>query len=119
MMHAPAQKGVEVLFDSGSFKISVKQKCIATGYLEANLYWLDASTIGLNAHTKSAATTLHTWHQRMGHISHNALKTYGPSALTGMDLDGSATADIPVCRGCKFGKSTRQPFSASTTQQTL
>ena len=116
-MRALAQKGAEILFDSGSFKISVKQKCIATGYLEANIYWLDVSTIGLNAHTKNAATSLHTWHQRMGHISHNALKSHGPSALTGMDFNGSTT-DIPVCRECKFGKSTRQPFSASTTQWT-
>src|SRR6202158_6036634 len=115
---ALAQKGAQVSFDSGSFKISVKQKCIATGYLEANLYWLDASTIGLNTHTKSAATTLHTWHQRMGHISHNALKTYSPSATTGMDFNGSATTDTPVCSGCEFGKSTCQPFSASTTQRT-
>ena len=117
LTRALAQKGAEVLFDSGSFKISVKQKCVATGYLEAKLYWLDASTIGLNAHTKSAATSLHTWHQRMGHISHNALKTHGPSALTGMDFSGSTT-DIPVCRGCEFGKSTCQPFPASTTQWT-
>jgi len=115
---ALAQKGAEVSFDSGSFKITVKSKCVATGYLEDNLYWLDASSIGLNTHVKSAATTLHTWHQRMGHISHAALKSHGPSALTGMDLDGSTTADIPVCRGCEFGKSTRQPFSASTTQRT-
>ena len=113
---ALAQKGAEILFGSGSFKISVNQKCIATGYLEDNLYWLDASKMGLHAHTKSA-TSLHTWHMRMGHISYIALKSYGPSALTGMDLDSSAT-DIPVCCGCEFGKSTCPPFSASSTQRT-
>ena len=34
-----------------------------------------------------------------------------------MDLD-SSTTDIPVCCGCEFGKSTRQPFPASSTQRT-
>jgi hypothetical protein len=53
---ALAQKGAEVTFTHGSFKIIVNQCCVAEGYLEDNLYWLDASGIGLNAHVKSAAT---------------------------------------------------------------
>jgi hypothetical protein len=73
-----AQKGAEVSFTQSSFKIVVNQHRVAEGYLEDNLYWLDASSIGLNAHVKSAAT-LDTWHQRMGHMSHAALKSYGPS----------------------------------------
>jgi hypothetical protein len=111
-----AQKGAEVSFTQSSFKIVVNQRRVAEGYLEDNLYWLDASSIGLNAHVKSAAT-LDTWHQRMGHMSHAALKSYGPSALTGMDLDSSATAPT-VCRGCEVGKSTCKPFSASSTKRT-
>jgi hypothetical protein len=80
-MHALAQKGADVTFTKDSFKIVVNQRHVADGYLENNLYWLDAARIGLNAHVKSA-TSLHTWHQCMGHISHAALKLYGPSALT-------------------------------------
>ena len=53
----------------------------------------------------------------MRHISHNALKTRGLSALAGMDFSGS-TMDTPVCHGCEFGKSIHQPFSVSTTQWT-
>jgi hypothetical protein len=113
---ALAQKGAEVSFTQSSFKIVVNQCRVAEGYLEDNLYWLDASSIGLNAHVKSAAT-LDTWHQRMGHMSHAALKSYGPSALTGMDLDSSTTAPT-VCCGCEVGKSTRKPFSASSTKRT-
>jgi hypothetical protein len=113
---ALAQKGAEVSFTQSSFKIVVNQHRVAEGYLEDNLYWLDASSIGLNAHVKSAAT-LDTWHQRMGHMSHAALKSYGPSALTGMDLDSSTTAPT-VCRGCEVGKSTCKPFSASSTKRT-
>jgi transposase InsO family protein len=114
--HTLAQKGAEVSFTQSSFKIVVNQRCVAEGYLEDILYWLDASSIGLNAHVKSAAT-LDTWHQRMGHMSHAVLKSYGPSALTGMDLDSSTTAPT-VCRGCEVGKSTRKPFSASSTKRT-
>jgi hypothetical protein len=47
-----AQKGAEVSFTQSSFKIVVNQCCVAEGYLEDNLYWLDASSIGLNAHVK-------------------------------------------------------------------
>jgi hypothetical protein len=53
---ALAQKGAEVSFTQSSFKIVVNQRRVAEGYLEDNLYWLDASSIGLNAHIKSAAT---------------------------------------------------------------
>ena len=53
----------------------------------------------------------------MGHISPNTLKTYGPTALTGMDLDASTTA-LDVCPGCKLSKSTHKPFSMSSTKRT-
>jgi hypothetical protein len=113
---ALAQKGADVMFTKDSFKIVVNQQRVADGYLENNLYWLDAARIGLNAHVKSA-TSLHTWHQCMGHISHAALKSYGPSALTGMDLDSSTTAPT-VCCGCEEGKSSRKPFSVSPSKRT-
>ena len=47
---ALAHKGAEVSFDKTSFKITVNQRCVAVGYLEDNLYWLDATSIGLYAH---------------------------------------------------------------------
>jgi hypothetical protein len=53
----------------------------------------------------------------MGYMSHAASKSYGPSALTGMDLDSSTTAPS-VCCGCEVGKSTRKPFSVSSTKRT-
>jgi hypothetical protein len=115
-MHTLAQKGADVTFTKDSFKIVVNQRRVADGYLENNHYWLDAARISLNVHIKSA-TSLHTWHQHMGHISHAALKLYGPSALTGMDLDSSTTAPT-VCRGCEEGKSSCKPFSASPSKRT-
>jgi hypothetical protein len=111
---ALAQKGASITFDDRAFKIVHKGRCIANGYLEDNLYWLDAAGSSLNTHTGNTATSLHTWHQRMGHMSYAALKAHGPSAVKGMDL-GSSTIDIPtICHGCELGKSTRKPFPGST-----
>ena len=56
---ALAQKGVEVSFTQESFKIVVNQRHVAEGYCDENLYWLDVTEIGLNAHGKSA-TSLQT-----------------------------------------------------------
>ena len=114
---ALAQKGAEISFAKDSFKVVVNQRCFAKGYLEDNLYWLDVSSIGTLASIKKSTTSLDIWHQRMGHISYAALKSYGPSALTGMDLDSSTSAPT-VCRGCAVAKSTRQPFSPSKTKRT-
>jgi hypothetical protein len=119
--HALTQKGASVTFDNRAFKIIHKDRCIAAGYLENNLYWLDATGSSLNAHTGNTATSLHTWHLRMGHMSHAALKARSPSAVKGMDL-GSSTIDIPtICHGCELGKSTCKPFpgSAKTASRIL
>ena len=106
-------RGATVVFDRSSFKIAVNQRSIASGYLENNLYWLDSSLVSLNAHTRRASMPLHVWHQRMGHMSHSALKLYGPTGTTGMDIDNS-DMDVPsTCHGCEAGKSARRPFSSS------
>ena len=121
LAHALTQKGASVTFDNRAFKIVHKGHNIAIGYLEDNLYWLDASNSSLNAHIGKIVISLHTWHQHMGHMSHAALKAHGPSAVKGMDLS-SSTMDVPtVCYGCELGKSTRKPFpgSAKTTSRIL
>ncbi len=108
------QKGALVTFDQRAFKIVHKKHCVAIGYLKDNLYWLDAEGSSLNPHTRGAATSLHTWHQHMGHMSHATLKAHGPSAVKGMDLR-SSTMDIPtICYGCKLSKSTCKPLPGST-----
>src|SRR5258707_12253537 len=102
---ALTQKGASVTFDQRAFKIVHKECCVAIGYLKDNLYWLDAKGISLNAHTGGAATSLHTWHQCMGHMSYATLKAHGPSPAKGMDFGGS-TMDIPtIWQGCEFVKS--------------
>ena len=113
-------KGAEVNFLKNGFKIVLNRKTITFGYLEGRLYWLDTSKVSLNTHKKSTPT-LHTWHQRMGHMSHLALKTHGPKAVTGLDLDASTMTIPTTCHGCKTGKSTHKPFpgSAKNTSRIL
>src|SRR6267142_1556446 len=49
----------------------------------------------------------------MSHMSHTALKTHGPRAVTGLDLDVSTMAIPTTCHGCETGKSTCKPFPGS------
>ena len=112
---AICDKNAEITFTKEGFKIYLDQNCVASGYCDNKLYWLDGMTVSLNAHNTSVAT-LHTWHQRMGHMSHFALEKYGPTALKGMDLDPSDKAIPGVCAGCESGKSTRLPFPRSLKQ---
>ena len=117
---ALTRKGAEVNFLKEGFQIALNKKTIAVGYLEGHLYWLNTSNISLNLHKKSVPT-LHTWHQRMGHMSHSALKTHSPKAVKGLDLDASTMTIPTTCHGCKAGKSTHKPFpgSAKTTSRIL
>ena len=113
-------KGADVQFQKDGFEIILNGKAIAIGYLEGRLYWLNTSNVSLNSHIKSAPT-LHTWHQRMGHMSHVALKTHGHKAVKGLDFDASTMAIPNTCHGCEAGKSTRKPFPGSlkTTSRIL
>ena len=113
-------KGAEVNFLKEGFQIVLNKKTIAIGYLEGRLYWLNTSNVSLNLHKKSVPM-LHTWHQCMGYMSHAALKTHGPKAIKGLDLDASTMKIPTMCHRCEAGKSTCKPFlgSAKTTSRTL
>ena len=76
---AIADKNAKILFDKMDFTINIDQKCVTKGYREEKLYWLDTPIISLNAHIKGDATSLHTWHQHMGHMSHAAIERHGPT----------------------------------------
>ena len=103
---AIVDKKAKILFDEKDFTISIDRKCVAKGYREEKLYWLDTPIVSLNAHTKGDAASLHTWHQCMGHMSYAAIEKHGPTALKGLDLTGSAIKVPSTCAGCKMGKST-------------
>ena len=105
-------KGAEVNFLKEGFQIILNKKTIAIGYLEGHLYWLNTSNVSLNLHKKSVPM-LHTWHQRMGHMSHSVLKIHGPKAVKGLDLDASTMTIPTTCHGCEARKSTCKPFPGS------
>src|SRR6266404_1762542 len=75
---ALADKGALLLKHRGSIKIAVKGKCIAQAYRKNKLYWLDIASGSLSKHIKHTLS-LDLWHQRMGHVSHAALKAHGSS----------------------------------------
>ena len=114
MTHALAQKGASITFDNRAFTITHKGCYIAKEYLAENLYWLDAKGSSLNTHAGSITVSLHTWHQRMGHMSYATLKAHGPSAVKGMDFGSSTMTTPSVCYRCELGKSTCKPFPGST-----
>ena len=111
---AITDKEAKISYDKKGFEIILNQKCVAKGYREDKLYWLDISDPSLHAHNGSAVTSLHIWHQRMGHMSHAALERYGPDALKGINLDKSVKEIPSICAGCETGKSTRKSFPGST-----
>ena len=87
---------------------------VARGYLRNNLFWMDVEVLSqLNAHhTLNPAIDLEIWHQRMGHMSHNALKRYKDS-VKGISLDATNHDQSP-CPGCELSKHTRSPFPSSS-----
>ena len=110
-------KGASVPFHSQGFDIIVNKKVIASGYHEGQLFWVNSNSRALNTHC-GESTTLHNWHQHMGHMSHDTLKSHGPLALQGLDLSGADMAIPTLCHGCNTGKSTHKPFPSSSKKAT-
>ena len=102
-------KGASIPFHLQGFDIIVNKKVVASGYHKGWLFWVNSNSGALNVH-HGESTTLHTWHQCIGHMSHDTLKSHSPSALQGLDLSGSDMAIPTLCHSCKTGKSTHKPF---------
>src|SRR5712671_4043420 len=69
-------KGSKIIFASGRAKTLIREKTIASGVRDHKLYWLNAAPISDLNHAKSVSTSLQIWHQRMGHMSHSALRAH-------------------------------------------
>jgi GAG-pre-integrase domain len=110
---AICDKDAKIVFNHKGFQILKDQQCVATGYQEDKLYWLDGSTASLNTHIRSNTAPLHIWHQQIGHMSHAVIKKHSPSALKNFNLDQSDTIIPSICTGYEAGKSTQKPFPTS------
>jgi hypothetical protein len=86
------------------FTIYLHDKPVARGYLKYNLFWMDTEVLPqLNAHCVLNPTIdLAIWHQRMGHMSHNALKQYKDS-VKGISFDATDHDQSP-CPRCELSK---------------
>jgi hypothetical protein len=104
------QKGGQITFSNSKLSISVRGRQVAEGYQEGNLFWIDASNSAV--HAIGAPTPIDLWHERMGHMSYNALQRYKDS-VKGITLDPSHTPNTSPCTGCELGKQARSSFPGS------
>jgi hypothetical protein len=96
------QKGGQITFKDKKFMISVQGHQIMEGYQEGNLFWIDTSNTALHA-ISNVSHTLAIWHERMGHMSLQALKCHKDS-IKGITLDPSQSHDGSPCPGCELWK---------------
>jgi hypothetical protein len=101
------RKKGSIEFKDKGCTIYLCDKPIARGYLQNNLFWMDTQVLpSINAHSAiSPAIDLQIWHERMGHMSYNALKRYKDS-VKGISFDASIDPDPSPCPRCKLGKHT-------------
>jgi transposase InsO family protein len=65
------------------------------------------------ARSNESPATIKDWHERLGHVSKDALIKYGPTAFSDLDLpDVQHNAhDEHQCEACIYGKHHRLPFN--------
>ena len=106
------QKGGQITFKDRKLTISVRGQQITQGYQEGNLFWINTSNTSLHA-INTVALSTDLWHERMGHMSSQALKRYKDS-VKGIVINPSESIAHQPCTGCALGKQTRSPFPGST-----
>jgi hypothetical protein len=84
-------KGGRLVFEDKHISFQLRGKQIAKGYQEGTLFWIDTSNADLHA-IADAPTPLQLWHERMGHMSTQALKCYKDS-VQGITFDASISQD--------------------------
>ncbi|CAI7795641.1 unnamed protein product [Closterium sp. NIES-53] len=86
---------------------------IGTARQTEGLFVLDASVASAQAAT--SATSLSTWHNRLGHLHHAAIQAMATKGIVNcLDVVRSG-GDDGKCVGCLEGKMARKPFPPSTT----
>ncbi|CAF4946395.1 unnamed protein product [Pieris macdunnoughi] len=101
------QNNCQVKFSKNTCNVYKESKLILTGYIKNNLYVVHNETYAL-------MSSVHLWHQRMGHLNYNDLQKLNEST-EGADIESSREEHV-VCNTCLKGKQTRQPFKHAGTR---
>ena len=120
-VRSATKRGFQMTFSGETATISSKSKIVATGTsLLNNLYKLDIKlqdgeiqpeAIAFNAMSSSHTESIHTWHQRLGHVSlKNWKKMQASDMVQGLYIKKAEAEDDLFCEGSIYGKHHRLPF---------
>lgn len=102
-----AKAGISAQFDNQGVRLlrNGDGKIVATGSIsESGLYILDVVPNSESSEI-SLSATLSVWHQRLGHVSQNAIKSMAKNnVVNGLQLTSNL---VLPCSGCILGKSHR------------
>lgn len=99
-------------------------EAIATGYLEGNLYRVNAKAlISHNPTANSVTTPVVSWHEAhrlLGHISLSSMRViFKKSLVEGLKVDKNEPIPLSLsCRSCIEAKAHRAPFPSITEKRT-
>jgi len=110
------EKGIQVKFEEKKCRIMHKDKVIAVGNLNGNLYRLKCANKALVVANKHNEDCQHQWHRRLGHRDIEAIKQMASTRMIeGVNLKDCGIRE--VCDTCLKGKMTRKPFPKKSTYQ--
>lgn len=107
-IHQITKNNCEVKFSKDYCNIYHDSKLVMTGYAQNNLYIVYNESYAL-------LTSVHLWHQRLGHLNYQSLKKLNESA-DGVDMEVIKQDKHLICNTCLQGKQTRQPFKNEGTR---
>lgn len=114
---AATDLGSVVTFDKNQIRICQNNTQVAAGKRsnKDDLYYLDieVAPTTTNALVSTSSVPLGTWHQRLGHIRTEIIKSMKSSnCVTGLQMSEAEEGTVQ-CEGCAYGKSHRLPFTSS------
>jgi len=110
------KKGIQVKFEEKKCRIMHKDKVIAIGDLNGNLYRLKCENKALVVANEHNEDCQHQWHRRLGHRDMEAIKQMTSTGkIEGVKLKDCGIRE--VCETCLKGKMTRKPFPKKSTYQ--
>ncbi|KRY19033.1 Retrovirus-related Pol polyprotein from transposon TNT 1-94, partial [Trichinella patagoniensis] len=117
---AAAARGYKIIMDNFNIRLMMNNRTELVGYKDGDLYTLLIRRLSDNTSMSAMLTEGEThsfelWHQRLGHISVEKIKTMMQRKL----VDGlRATAEEKFfCEGCVFGSMTRKPHKEVTERR--